>query len=90
MSRTSIFIAMLGIVSCTVPASYNGPPFTMHCLDTRDGEKWTYHTDTVRDIRQGWGAPHSMTVTDGDGRTRHLNAQMEAWLKCMPEEDRDE
>jgi hypothetical protein len=52
------------------------------CTDVRDGEKFTFNSDTIKDIRYGIFADSCFTVTIESGKERTLCKSHEAWLKC--------
>jgi hypothetical protein len=54
----------------------------MTCKDTRDGETFSFNTNTITNIRRGIGAPHTFDVVTTDGKSMSLSTDMEAWLKC--------
>lgn len=74
------------IVGCTirgeVTMTYQG---IYHCTDLRDGERFDYNTNTIRDARIGIGAPTTVTFTDTTGRVRQASTDENAYIKCVPD-----
>ena len=55
----------------------------MVCKDTRDGETFSFNTNTITNLRVGLvGAPTTFNVTTTDGKEKTLSSTMETWLKC--------
>lgn len=54
----------------------------MVCKDFRDGEMFSFNTNTITNVRIGVGAPSAFDVTTTDGKKKTLSSTMEAWLKC--------
>ncbi len=85
MKKQSHACAILLLVACMVPAEVHESSRgkTIECKDTRDGEVFRYRANDVRNIRRDlFGPMVSFTVTDTESKVRHLNRQMEAYLKC--------
>lgn len=57
---------------------YDGPRGTYDCKDLRDGEVWSMHTDTMRDIRSD-----GFNYTDTSGTERHAGKENTAYIKCV-------
>jgi hypothetical protein len=80
----SFLIALL-CSSCTVKnaeVAGHDKNKIMDCKDTRDGETFSFNTNTVRDISVGIGGDSSFTVTTLDGKEKKFNSNMEAYIKC--------
>jgi hypothetical protein len=80
----SFLIALL-CSSCTVEGvdvAEHDKNKIIDCKDTRDGDAFSFNTNTVKDVRAGIGAPTTFTVTTLDGKEKHLSSDMEAYLKC--------
>lgn len=54
----------------------------MVCKDTRDGETFSFSTNTITNMRAGIGAPSTFDVVTTDGKARTLSSDMGSWLKC--------
>ena len=85
--RTTLGVILIALLccGCTVDGgsvSEDDLNKVMVCTDTRDGEVFSFNTNTVTNVRQGFGAPHTMEVTTLNGDKRTLNSDMEVWLKC--------
>lgn len=52
------------------------------CVDTRDGETFQFNTNSIYDVRVGYGADTSFSLTDDDGKKRTLTSSMEVFMKC--------
>ena len=77
-------LALIFLVSCSFPATPSGPDKLVTCVDTRDGETFSFNTGDVENLRVGYlGAETIVTVIDSEGRRRYLKSSMEAWLKCQ-------
>jgi hypothetical protein len=80
----SFLIALL-CYSCTVKdgeVAEHDKNKIFDCKDTRDGETFSFNSNTVRDVRVGIGADSSFTITTLDGKEKKLNSSMEAYIKC--------
>lgn len=55
---------------------------TIECTDSRDGEVFTFNTNTMRDTRIGITTSSSFKVTDIKGQTRNFNDGTTGYLKC--------
>jgi len=82
---TGLFIAALVLTGCTVKAhvSEEDANKLMVCTDTRDGEVFSFNTNTVTNMRAGFGVPSSFDILTTEGKEMTLNNNMEAWLKCV-------
>jgi len=54
----------------------------MMCKDFRDGETFSFNTNTITDIRVGIGVPTTFKITTVSGETKILSSSMESYLKC--------
>ena len=84
--KTSLLVACLLTVGCTMDGgevAQKDLSKTITCKDTRDGEMFSFNTDTITNIRRGVGAPTSFDMTTNDGKQITLSSDMEAWLKCV-------
>lgn len=81
-----ILLASFLSYGCTIDAgdiSEQSKNKTMSCTDFRDGEKFTFNTSSISDIRQGiFGADSHYDIVDSKGRTRIISDSMESFLKC--------
>lgn len=80
-----LIIAFICLAGCTMEGggvSAEDLNKTVTCTDTRDGETFSFNTNSVTNTRIGIGAPTSFDVTTDDGRKMTINSSMEAWLKC--------
>lgn len=75
---------IFGLVGCSIEGEMQNKNMLINCTDTRDGEKWSYNTNTVSNVRVGIGSPHSMDLVDTEGRKRHVTSDMETYIKCVP------
>lgn len=64
----------------------------MYCVDTRDGEKFSFNTNDIKYAKVSLdGVHHSFHVVDANGKEWMVNERSESWLKCHPQKgDRDE
>lgn len=61
---------------------------TMHCVDTRDNEKFSFNTNDIKDAKISLdGVHHSFHVVDTNGKEWMVNERSEAWLKCHPQKE---
>lgn len=86
IGAASVLTAGLGalLAGCTIqgdPADESRTHYVT-CKDTRDGETFSFHGKTIRNVRIGIGADSCFTVTDDSGQERTLCQSNEAWLKC--------
>lgn len=58
---------------------------TVTCVDTRDGETFSFNTTSVKNIVKGFDGITTFDVTDSTGTVRKLNSNMEVFLKCKKE-----
>lgn len=54
----------------------------MVCKDFRDGETFSFNTNTITDIRVGIGSPTTFKIITISGEVKTLSSSMEAYLKC--------
>lgn len=81
-------LAMAVLVGCnTQPRIADHPPPTVTiCIDTRDGESFTFNTSTARNARNADFMDLCRDVTDDQGNMRTLcNSDERTWLKCKVE-----
>ena len=81
-----LIIAMLVLISaCTSRSDLSDKSRNQvhRCTDTRDGEEFTYNTNTITNVRAGWlGADSSFELTDMEGNKRYVQSSDTSWLKC--------
>lgn len=77
-----LLIAVMFLASCTMQADVERTGATMQCVDTRDGEKFSFNDTSVKDVVYGIGADSCFTATDDKGRERRLCKAHEKFLKC--------
>lgn len=84
MSRIILILLVVMASGCTAKAeiSEEDKNKTMSCKDTRDGERFSFRTNDITDIRAGLGAPTSMSIVTLKGKKMTVTSSMEAWLKC--------
>ena len=58
------------------------------CKDARDGEIFSFNSNTITNVRRGFGAPGSVDITTDDGKKMTLSDDMSLWLKCKHQERR--
>ena len=83
--KTLIIIIVTLLSGCTMKAgeqTEDSKKRTTACTDTRDGEVFTFKNNTVKDARQGYGAPTCFTITTLKGADKRLCSDMEVYLKC--------
>lgn len=84
--RSIILIAAFFLISgCSQKAEQTkeSAKRTTACVDTRDGEKFTFKNSTVRDAVHDWGSGETCaTITDNNGKDRRLCKSGEIYLKC--------
>ena len=79
-----LILAIVSIIGCTVGGSevVNKNEVKV-CTDTRDGETFSFNTNSVTNVRRGvLGEPTTFDVIDGEGNKRSLSSSMEVYLKC--------
>ena len=78
-------LAALLCTGCTAKAEISKEDLNKvkTCTDTRDGEVFSFNTNTVTNVRVGYGAPSTfdMVTTDGDKMTISSDAAV-LFLKC--------
>lgn len=52
------------------------------CKDSRDGEIFSFNTNTVTNVRIGFGAPSTFDVITSDGKKRMLSSTLDTVIKC--------
>ena len=70
------------LVGCTVDADIQHSNKHMLCTDIRDGETFSYRTNTAHNARMGWGSDSSVDIIDDNGTERTLTSSMTAYWKC--------
>ena len=77
-------LVVLALAGCQMEAKIapNNAPATA-CVDLRDGEKFSFKTKNITDVRYGIGAPSCFSVTDDAGKFRRLCSDQEVYLKCV-------
>lgn len=88
MCRYCLLALCLVMVGCT----YDGGAVadvdlnkTVTCTDVRDGDVFTFNTNSITNVRAGIGAPSSFDVVTDDGRAMTLSNSMAAWVRCEKE-----
>lgn len=78
----SFFIALLCLFGCSpeIEDEYRG--LIIDCTDFRDGEKFSFNTDTIRDIEKNWSGVTGFRITTLDGKDKFLKSEMELYIKC--------
>lgn len=54
----------------------------MSCTDTRDGETFTYNTDTLKDMQVTLSGSYSFNIRDDTGKLRWFTEMSEVYYKC--------
>lgn len=82
--KTTLILASLFLSACTMEGSLSesSKNKNVKCTDTRDGEVFTYNTNTATNVRIGTSGG-SLDVVDSNGVSRHLSSPMELYLKCV-------
>ena len=79
----SALIVLLGS-ACTMEGKPVDNGKTTYCTDTRDGEKFSFKSSSVRNARIGMlGADTCADITVSTGETRTLCKSQEAYIKCV-------
>lgn len=81
MKRICLLL-LAGLCGCQMQADAVKTGATLTCVDTRDGERFSFKDESIRDAAYGLGADSCMTVTDNAGKERRLCKSHEAFLKC--------
>lgn len=78
-----VALSVVTMVGCTVGGSevINKNEVKV-CTDSRDGETFSFNTNSVTNVRRGIGAPTTFNVIDSEGNKRSLSTSMEVYLKC--------
>ncbi len=59
---------------------------TMQCVDTRDGEKFTFNTNDIKNAKMSTsGSSFHFDVIDANGKMWMVTELSESWLKCHPQ-----
>ena len=81
MNKKAVFsVAILLLSGCTMQGEItdNSKNKQMVCIDTRDGETFTFNTNTITDVKIGIaGAPTSFTIINNEGIQCTINTNME-------------
>ncbi len=80
MLLLSSILLVLGGCSFEVADGFEN--LDMSCTDTRDGETFTYNTDTIRDIQVTLNGNYSFNIRDDTGKLRWFTGMSEAYYKC--------
>lgn len=54
----------------------------MDCIDFRDGEKFSFNTNSMTNIRIGIGIPTTVDIVTESGKKMTYNTEMDAYIKC--------
>ena len=85
----TMIVALFATTGCTVSGDLDEEFKNKNviCTDIRDGEKFEYNTNTIRDIRVDPISHYvKMTLTDSTGKVRTMDTPMEQWIKCVDKE----
>lgn len=82
---TSVALIVFLSTGCTVNAEISDEDKNkiITCTDTRDGEVFSFNTDTVTNMRAGFGSPSTYDMVTTDGKKMTLSSDMAAYLKCV-------
>lgn len=84
--KTAMIVVLIciSLSACTMKAevSEQDKNKIVTCTDTRDGESFSFHTNTVRDTWVGLNDT-CYTATDFQGRNRKLCGSMIDFMKCI-------
>lgn len=80
-----VLLSCLLIVGCTVEGKLTDDSKNkwMQTTDTRDGEVFYYNTNTIHDIRIGFGAESSYKIVTTKDDTLLFHTNMESWMKTV-------
>ena len=85
--KTFILICLLIFCGCegTMRGEYSGPEnLVWECIDSRDGEKFKYNTDTISNVRIGFGGSSSRyDIVILTGEKKIMDSRFEEWIKCF-------
>jgi len=87
LKTLSIALIVLLFVGCTARTelSEEDENKTKICTDIRDGEVFSFNTNTVTNMRAGFGAPSTFDMVTTGGKKMTLSSAMAAYLKCVDE-----
>jgi len=84
MKKLLIILALAALSSCTMGASVSDDQLDKHmrCVDTRDGETFTYYPRNILEARAGVLADSFVELVDDDGKVRKIYSSEGAFWKC--------
>jgi len=53
------------------------------CTDFRDGEMFYFNSNTITNMRAGFGTDHSYDMIDTNGTKHTMTSGMESHMKCV-------
>ena len=81
-----LIISLLLISGCTMKAEVSEDDLNKIkiCTDTRDGEVFSFNTNSMTNVRAGFGgAESSVDIVTFEGKKMTVYARMEAYIKCV-------
>lgn len=85
MQNIMIGLVLLFLIgACTMKSDVIDDGKTNFCTDSRDGEKFSFKTSSVKSVMVGMlGAESCFDITDSNGKDRTLCKSQEAFIKCV-------
>jgi len=79
---SALIVLLVAACSMEGDVSDGGRNKMMVCKDFRDGETFSFNTNTIKNVRIGIVAPTTFDVVTVDGKAKTLSSEMVPWLKC--------
>jgi hypothetical protein len=84
MKKYFVLLLFVFVVGCSASVSESDRGRIKTMKDTRDGEVFSFNTDTVKNIKfNPISGTHSMTIITTDGDRRTLTEKSELYLKLI-------
>jgi len=84
--KTTLLPILFILIGCSVEGnlSQESKDKRQSCVDTRNNEKFSYHTNSIHNIRIHIGniTESSMDIIDNSGNVRTISKAMELYIKC--------
>ena len=82
LSLSFVFVAT-ALLGCTVSGEVESGHSASQCVNSRNGEEFSFHHDTVKNVRLGYfGAPTTFEFIDDKGQKRFFSSEMDHYIKC--------
>lgn len=79
------FVLLSIIAGCTVKGGEvvgEDKNKIMDCTDIRDGDIFSFNTNSITNIRLGIGSPNTADIVTLSGKNMTISSGMESYIKC--------